>query len=349
MATDQEDAFHKYLVNSKATVLKDGAHVPLYRGRKDLDDSDIGIDKALLSKVKEAANRGLAGRKRLPEHFDDLPFHFDYIDSEFANAAAFRDGSYAFIGITFPYVREISETAIELSRSARIQEILKVDASVADNLQGILFQHLLFLTITHEFSHHVHGHVIKDINPATFFREFDASGRTGGMERQADEADADGYAAYHVLSNAMHTTARDDAAAALNLTGRSIDSINETLFLSFAVAACAHFSSRGLIDVENVWTETHPIQAARIDYLMRHSRIWCEQFEPALLSVITQETFGTIMRTVADEMWGIMSSVMWRKQAEFLQTDDGRKYMAEMTRLIDDQKARLREITRSIL
>src|SRR4051812_10466719 len=107
MATDEEEAFHKYLVISKATVLKDGAYVPLYRGRKDLDDSDIGIDKALLSKLKEAANRGIADRKKLPEHFDDLPFHFDYIDSEFANAAAFRDDSYAFIGITIPYVTEI--------------------------------------------------------------------------------------------------------------------------------------------------------------------------------------------------------------------------------------------------
>jgi hypothetical protein len=62
-------------------------------------------DRSALAAIKTSLNIALAGRKRLPEHFDDLPFHFDFIDADFAGAVAFRDDAFAFIGITIPFVQ----------------------------------------------------------------------------------------------------------------------------------------------------------------------------------------------------------------------------------------------------
>jgi hypothetical protein len=183
MPSAAEEAFHKCLEECDGVVL-DHMFVRFYRGRQDLADVEPADWKSLLATIKTAMNIGLANRKRVPEHFDDLPFHFDYIDSESSNALAFRDESYAFIGITIPFVKEMLETGTDLSGSLRIRQVLDLGEGIEDQLRTVLFQNLLNLIVTHEFTHHVHRHVIRQQGGSKFFSEFDSIEGKGRMERQ---------------------------------------------------------------------------------------------------------------------------------------------------------------------
>jgi hypothetical protein len=326
-----EEAFHNCLQQCRDGVIRECMFVRTYRGRKDLADVEPENLRSLLTTIKTTMNVGLVSRKRVPEHFDDLPFHFDYIESDFPNALAFRDESYAFIGITIPLIMEMLETSTDLSRSVRIRQILDLDEGIEDRLQAVLFQNLLTLIVTHEFTHHVHGHVIREKGTSTFYSEFDSNDGNGSMQKQAD---ADGYAVYHVLSNEINSPARDNTVTALNLREKSTEVIDQTLFLCFVVVACAHLSSHKLIDIERVdiLTQSHPPQAARLDYLMRHAVLWCEPNKPLLVNWITQERFRRVMEVVADEMWGIESHRPWAAQTAFLSSDKGKEYLQELTK-----------------
>jgi hypothetical protein len=192
------------------------------------------------------ASPSLAQRKRVLEHIDDLPFYLDYIDSDFSNAVAFRDDSYAFIGITVPLVCELLEICARLSESAPIRRILSIENTdeVREGLSAVLFQHLLSLVLTHEFTHHVHGHVLNQ-SESNFFSEFTAISGNNNIERQAEEADADGYAAYHVLANFIEGETRKNISAALKLANREPDVVDQVLFSCFVIVAGAFYSVGG--------------------------------------------------------------------------------------------------------
>jgi hypothetical protein len=102
MPSAAEEAFHKCLQESGDGVTRENVFVRQYRGRQDLAEVTHADLRVFLSAIKTKMNSDLAERKRVPEHFDDLPFHFDYIESDFSIALAFRNDFYAFIGITVP-------------------------------------------------------------------------------------------------------------------------------------------------------------------------------------------------------------------------------------------------------
>jgi hypothetical protein len=341
MASDAEERFHKYLEDSDDRVLKDGVYTKLYRGRQELAEIGEARSREFFESVKARMNALLAGRKRLAHYIDDLPFHFDYIDSDFGNALAFRDNSYAFIGISLPMIGEIQKTCRDLSRSARIREILEVGEGIEGKLEVVLFWNLMNLVITHEYTHHIHGHVKRALGKAKFFNEFDSNQTdTEKMFRQAEEVDADGFGTYQVLANALDTGLRDDNVRFLRLEGLSAEEIDKMFLLFHVLVACAQFSINGLVDVrtENPRTKEHPIQACRLDFLMRHTKLWCEPNRPNLVDDITQETFSKVMEAVSAEMWGIISHLLWREQGKYLATEDGKKYREELITLIDKLK-----------
>jgi hypothetical protein len=345
MPSAPEDAFHNCLQRCDDGVVRDGMFVRSYRGRQELAELEL---MSLLATIKTTMNVALAGRKRLAEHFDDLPFHFDYIESDLSNALAFRDDSYAFIGVTIPLVTQMLETSAVLSQSARVRQVLGLGdtSAIKDGLSAVLFQSLLSFIVTHEFTHHVHGHIIRKPDTSKFFSEFDSADGNGTLQRQADEADADGYAAYHVLANFIDSPLRENIASALELRGKPTEVIDQTAFLSFVVVACAHLSSRKLIDLEreDILNLSHPPQAARLDYLMRHALLWCEANRPLLVGWMTQERFRQVMEVIAEELWGIESRRPWATQTAFLSSDNGKEYLRQISSLIDAQKAALRSI-----
>ncbi len=212
-----EEGFHTTLKECRDGMVIDAVFVRFYHGRKDLSEVEPADLREFLDRIKAKMNRDLAERKRVDHHVDDLPFHFDYIDSDFSNAVAFRDGSYAFIGMTVEFIEDLLRISEDLSRSGAIRQILGLADGVQDELKVVFFHNLLNLTVTHEFTHHVHGHVIRKQGGSKFLTEFDSSDQKGGLQNQADEADADGYAVYHVLANALDSPLREDTKRALRL------------------------------------------------------------------------------------------------------------------------------------
>jgi hypothetical protein len=234
---------------------------------------------------KNGFNEALAQRKKVPEHLDDLLFYLDYIDSDFSNAVAFRDGSSAFIGITVPLVYELLKICALLSDSEPIRRILGLENTqeLRDWLNVVLFRHLLSLVVTHEFTHHVHGHVLKHQSQSKFFSEFVAGNQNSNIERQAEEADADGYAAYHVLANFIDGGARKNISAVLKLDSAAPDVVDQVPFSCFVIVAGAFlFRPPRLILQRRISLVCRtPRKPPGSTYLMRHSILRCEENWPS--------------------------------------------------------------------
>jgi len=351
MPLEPAEAFDIFVRDNTSFVTRNGQRVPVFRGRQDLADLQREHHRSLLATLQKGFNEGLALRKRVPEHVDNLPFYLDYIDSDFSDAVAFTDGSYAFIGITVPFIYELLEICGRLSNSESIRQIVGLTnvGDLTDWLSVILFQHLLSFAVTHEFTHHVHGHVLKHQSQSTFFSEFAANNQASSMERQAEEADADGYAAYHVLANFIEGETRKNISAALRLDNSSPEAIDQVLLSCFVIVAGAFLFSRRPTDLgkEDLFGLSHPPQAARLDYLMRHIILWCRENRPALADWMTNERFQQIMRAVAEATWGMNGGLTWDDQTAFLRSENGRKYFQDLSRLIDAQKAALQNATAS--
>jgi uncharacterized protein (DUF433 family) len=208
----------------------------------------------------------------------------------------------------------------------------------------VLFQHLLSFVVTHEFTHHVHGHVLKHQSESSFFSEFTVSSQNSNIERQAEEADADAYAAYHVLANFIDGGTRKSISAVLKLDSAAPDVVDQVLFSCFAIVTGAFLFSRRPVDLtkEDLFGLSHPPQAARFDYLMRHSILWCKENHPSLVGQMTHERFQQIMRAVAEAIWEINGGLNWDAQNIFLRSERGKRYFQELSSLIDVQKAVLR-------
>ena len=346
MALTPAEAFDKYVRENSEFVTRDGLRIPVFRGRQHLTELHREDLRSLLANLQNGFNEALAQRKKVPEHLDDLPFYLDYIDSDFSNAVAFRDDSSAFIGITVPLVYELLKICALLSDSEPIRRILGLENTqeLRDWLNIVLFQHLLSLVVTHEFTHHVHGHVLKHQSQSKFFSEFVAGNQNTNIERQAEEADADGYAAYHVLANFIDGGTRKNISAVLKLDSALPDVVDQVLFSCFVIVAGAFLFSRPPVDLtkEDLSGLSHPPQAARLDYLMRHSILWCKENRPSLVDWMTNDRFQQTMRAVAEATWGMNGGLNWDAQTTFLRSERGEKYLQELSRLIDAQKAALR-------
>jgi hypothetical protein len=349
MAMEPAEAFDNYVRENSDFVTRDGWRVPVYRGRHNVAELHREDLRSLFTILQIGFNEGLAQRKRVPEHIDDLPFYLDYIDSDYGNAVAFRDDSYAFIGVTVALMYELLEICARLGESEAIRRILGVEDTEdeREGLRVVLFQHLLSLVVTHEFTHHVHGHVLKHQAEAKFFSEFAAGDGRSNIERQAEEADADGYAAYHVLANFIDSGTRKNISAALKLNDGAPDLVDQVLFSCFVIVAGAFLFSRRPVDLirEDLFALSHPPQAARLDYLMRHSILWCRENRPALVDWMTNERFQQIMRAVAEATWGMNGGLNWDAQTAFLRSEPGKEYFQKLSNLIDAQKEALRAMS----
>src|ERR1017187_6269351 len=91
-----------------------------------------------------------------------LPFHFDYMDSDFSNAIAFQYDGYAFIIATVPMVQLLMRTSEILSTSPSIVSLLgpsPIELPRQEGLKMALFAIQLGFLALHERAHHILGHV----------------------------------------------------------------------------------------------------------------------------------------------------------------------------------------------
>ena len=184
------------------------------------------------------------------------PFHFDYlaVGAGIKNALAFQDADFSFIVVTLPLVESVWNLSGRLSRSPIVAELLHLDPAtvVPDAFQGLLFGIQLGFLISHEYTHHVHRHCVESQNGVIrLWTEFPHDATCGSMNSQAQELDADGYAAYLVLAHLLRREMRSSALAELGRSGLQGTDGDELLLTCFFLAVLAFFCEFSAIVVQS--------------------------------------------------------------------------------------------------
>lgn len=332
MPMPPEVLFHRYF--QKAA--RHPADRTAYKGKQDLDDRALGPTlAAFLRDVQDALNETLRNEKQnVPEHVNHDPFHFDYIEGTVSNALAFRSGGYSFIGITMPLIHTLWGTCVELSEAQAVGAILDVPVSPEreEAILTTMLQTQLTFVVTHEYTHHVHGHFSQRAPGAAFLNEM-GSGTDGNVNEQAFEMDADGYAVYHVLAHLIAGPAREQATKLLCRDHLPAGAQDEVLFSSFvmAIGAFLYVQRPFSVDHSEVYNRTHPLQAARMSWIMRNATRWCNQNNRAVLAAyMTLDKFQLLMNIVSAAITGMTGGHNWTEQTAFLQSDAGSKYFKQL-------------------
>lgn len=173
------------------------------------------------------------------------PFHFDYVGvkDDIKNAHAFQHGGFSFIVVTLPLVLMLWGISQRLSRSLSVLRLLEIDQGAVrlEALQALFFQFKLSFLVSHEYTHHVHRHCGSSVDWT--WDEFTLGGTRGGLEHQAQELDADGYALYLTLANYVGGAARQNALSQVGMQGRTQLQGDEFLltgvFLALEALSCS--------------------------------------------------------------------------------------------------------------
>ncbi len=296
MTTPPEILFDRYF-RGPALSSKDRER---YKGKLDLGELQKVNPPlaAFLGDIQNALNEALSNEKRnVPEHVDHPPFHFDYVESIIANALAFRDRDYSFIGLTLPLISRLWDSCVALSQSAAVVALLETPGRPEreETILAVTCQTQLSFVVAHEYTHRVHGHLSQRTPGSEVFNEV-ITGKLGNLGMQAFEIDAGGYAVYHVLAQLMTGPRREQAIALLGCAYAPLSVQDEILFSSLVMAIGAFLLTMSPVDLAEIYTRTHPPPSARMDRIMHQAIDWCEQNErSALAAYMTEERFQMIM------------------------------------------------------
>lgn len=333
MATAPDILFHRYFQQLPEYKRE------IYRGKKDLDLIEQPLQD-LLRAIQTNLNDALKNeRQGIPEHVPHPPFHMDFVDSDIANALAFTEGDYSFIGITVPLIHRIWEICRPMAQSAEIATLLGLQLDTAERqtrFHAVLFRMQLHFVTTHEYTHHVHGHTDDSTLDSRFADEIDSSAENCDIDEQVLEIDADAYGTFHVLSN-LFADERAFAINALDLDSKPPARQDQTLLACFVLAVGTFLFVRPTktLTPENIYTLCHPPQAARMDFIMRTAVNWCRQHRPALAEWMSPEAFDKIMSTLAYVTPGADAGQGWAAQTTFLQTKIGDAYLKTLAAKVE--------------
>jgi hypothetical protein len=306
-----------------------------YVGKQNLELLEPDL-RSLLVNIQQAFNEGLRRENtNASGGVAHPPFHVDYVAANTPNALAFQYEGYAFVVMTTPLVEMLLKICERLNTSYSVANILGLDAAHS-RLEGVyvtLFATQLGFLIAHEYTHHIHRHLFYTEFRSGVWNEGLDNSRIGGLDNQAKEVDADAYAVYIVLTDLITGERRPKAVAILG-NGVAPDSVaDEKLLASFVVGVGSFFYSlpSHKFDPSAVLTGTHPPQAARMSYVMDVVRSWLAQNKPSLLARVTPEWYQSIMRQVAESMYGASGEQDWDKQIDFLLSAGGKAYGEQLS------------------
>jgi hypothetical protein len=293
----------------------------------------------LLAGLQIVLNEALeVADKTVPHHVHYGPFYVDYIDSDVENALAFQNEGYSFIGLTEPLMYKLLQISDAISQLGAIELNAALPHPIDHgDLRTVIFRASLFFIASHEYTHHVHGHLaIRKASPA-FYDEVETRCITGSLEDQVLEIDADGYAAFLVLNNLISNKERLHAVSVLGRDQQPSRVQDEILFFCFVMAVGGFFftSKPHVIDSSNVYLCDHPPHAARMDLLMKSALRWCAENNRALAAWMTVERFNLIMRIIVQATWGMNRGQSWVEQNAFFGSEDGAEYFRRVGELMN--------------
>jgi len=331
MSIPPEVSFHRYF----QTRPRNPNAPAVYKGKQDLDSNTITpVAASFLKDVQEALNEALRNeRQGIPEHVPHHPFHFDYIEASFPNALAFHYQGHAFIGVTMGLIDDLWGVSTDIGNSSAVAALLEVPATPErrEAILNVTFQTQLVFIVSHEYTHHVHGHLSERDSGASFFNEIHEVG-AGRLNDQAFEMDADSYAVYHVLAHLITGPRRKQALEILGHEHTPPDRQDELLVDSFVISVGAFLYWLAAVESTPaaISDRTHPIQAARMSWIMGSTIGWARQNKPALTGYMTTKRFQLLMVCVSQAIPQAGSDTRWTAQTEFLRSEAGRNYFKEL-------------------
>lgn len=261
-------------------------------------------------------------------------FYFNYIESPQINAVAFKVGDVRFIGITVALLNKAIEHAYNLRGSSRVQQALSVGSQESDRIGVAFFNLLVSFVVTHEYAHHYWGHI--DTALLQSLDEFTSSEKAG-LDRQVREVVADGYAAYLVMEQLLQGDLRQVFVSALGLHESSHAKQSRAL-LSLLVLVVGSFFALYMtapFDSTRALTATHPPPATRMAFLMEHVQLFVRQNPPVgLKDWFDGHIYRSLVRAATDEV----SPAIWLDESRFRASEDGGRYVDELTRRVNAAK-----------
>jgi len=295
-----------------------------YVGKLDIERVESPSFRSFLYLIQETMNEALrlegVNASGGVEH---PPFHFDYLDAAegVTNAHAFQHAGFAFIVVTLPMIELLWHLSRLLSQSPRVVRPLGLEAVDPDKIHGLLFQIQLDFLVSHEYTHHVHRHCVE--SQKGVWTEFLHHAALGNINSQAQELDADGYAAYLVLAHFLRGERRPSALADLGDTTDGDELLLTCFFLAVLAFFCAFW--RGGTDMASVYEFRHPPPPIRIKYMIQVAEMWCGQSVSVPQSWFSPARFQELFRT-ASELIGGTARQTWDAQMSFLRGAEGVEY-----------------------
>jgi hypothetical protein len=308
-----------------------------YIGRLDIERVEPPSFRSFLYLFKKTMNEALrlenANASGGVQH---PPFHLDYLDVSDGtrNAHAFQYNGFAFIVVTLPLVELVLHVSRDLSRSPFVAELLDLNSGTVelDALQALLLQIQLSFLVSHEYTHHVHQHCVESRSGAIgLWTEFLSDATCGSINSQAQELDADGYAAYVVLTHLLRGEMRQRALAELGQADISDTAGDELLLKCFFLSVLAFFCTlrQGDIDIASVYRFGHPPPPVRIKYMLDVSEMWCGQNGSVPQSWFNPEQLQKLFSAAAEVFAG-MTRQTWDAQMSFLSSAEGMQYNQQL-------------------
>lgn len=212
-------------------------------------------------------------------------------------------------------------------------------------LTALLFQFQLTFLVSHEYTHHVHQHCGSDADGLPVpWNEFTKGDQFGGIERQAQELDADAYAIYLVFFNFIRGAARSNSLAQLerqDATGIEGDEVLlKCFFLSITSLFCALWPED--IEATAAIQLDHPIAPVRIEYAIRVAQMWCDQTQSVPQSWFGTERFRALFLAAVQGAGGVTRQA-WEAHISFLRSEAGTQYDQRLLQRFEAVRRRERQ------
>jgi len=315
----------------------------LYRGIADLDqlrgeDSTLGITIDQMILMRDSLNDALALEgQHIIGDAPHAPLYFDYVDSDVSNAYAFKDDDHSFIGVTIPRFFDALGLASQLAAADEVVMRMGLGKDTdRDKLRTLLLWMLIGHVVSHEYSHHTHGHHV----------EKSSGGSIGRLRQQALELDADGWATYLLLNQWVLTSGRELLVARLALKDATVDEQDRAAF-ACVIASHAAFifvSAPMPLDKTKVYWQTHPLQPVRLKIISSHALKFAGEFRPAVKTALTDDWYISLMDAISRLIWDSpQHAETWNEHTEFLSTAEGTAYHDALLTELDSFRETLRQ------
>lgn len=336
----------------------------VYVGKLDIEKVEPPSFRSFLYFVQDAMNAALRSENvNASGGVEHPPFHFDYLqvnddtrvnNDMRRNAHAFQHEGFSFIVVTLPLVELLWDLSQRLSESPIVSHLLRIDPTTArpGELHGLLFVAQLSFLVSHEYTHHVHRHIDQYSDGiAGVWSEFLPDETNGGINSQAQEIDADGYAIYLSLANLIRGAGRHSALEQLGLEQLGFPDVpsieaDELLLLCFFLALTALFSAlwRENIEMTSIEQFSHPPAPVRIEYAIRIAQMWCDQNGSVPHSWFSAERFQSLFRAAVEAIGGATRQA-WDAHILFLRSEEGVKYDQRLSERFEAMRRKRDETT----